>query len=84
MKMLTDELINAIDTVCEACPYISDCCLNQELVETAYSSYDIADPGEKYCERCMVRHMYNLYWVMDNTNGELSYNSPEWQAVINY
>lgn len=83
MKMLTDELINAIDTVCCACPYISDCDFNEELVEAALSNYSY-DPGIKYCERCMVRHMYNLYDAMDNTEEELPYSAPEWQAIINY
>ena len=83
-KMLTEELENAMDTVCLAYPYISDCDWNEELVDAAYADYEIADAGAKYCERCMVRHMYNLYDAMDNTEEELPYSAPEWQAIINY
>lgn len=82
--MLTKELENAIDIVCEACPYISDCTDNEELAESAYAGYEIADAGAKYCARCMVRNMYNLYYAMDKAEGELPYSAPEWQAILNY
>lgn len=82
--MLTDELQNAIDIVCAACPYISDCETDEELLELAYGNADILDPSERYCGHCMVRNMYNLYHAMDRANGELSYESAAWQAIINY
>lgn len=82
--MLTNELRNAIDTVCAACPYISDCEIDEELSELAYSNADSVDQGDKYCNHCMVRNMYNLYSAMDETNGDLPYTAPEWQAIINY
>ena len=82
--MLTDELQNAIDIVCAACPYISDCEIDEELSELAYSNADSVDTSEKYCSHCMVRNMYNLYSAMDETNGDLPYTAPEWQAIINY
>ena len=82
--MLTNELQNAIDTVCAACPYISDCEIDEELSELAYSNADSVDQGDKYCGHCMVRNMYNLYSAMDKTNGDLPYTAPEWQTIINY
>ena len=82
--MLTDKLQNAIDTVCAACPYISDCEIDEELPELAYSNADSIDQGDKYCNHCMVRNMYNLYYAMDKTNEDLPYTAPEWQAIINY
>ena len=82
--MLTDKLQNAIETVCAACPYISDCEIDEELSELAYSNADSVDQGDKYCSHCMVRNMYNLYSAMDETNGDLPYTAPEWQAIINY
>ena len=42
--MLTDELQNAIDIVCAACPYISDCEIDEELSELAFSNADIVRP----------------------------------------
>lgn len=78
--MLTKELENAIDIVCAACPYISDCEIDEELSALA----NVADAGAKYCDRCMVRLMYNLYDAMDDAGGKLPYSSLEWQAVINY
>lgn len=46
---LTPELMDAMDTVCGACPYISEACDSSEIVEAAYTErYD--DAGEKYCE----------------------------------
>ena len=82
--MLTNKLQNAIDTVCAACPYISDCEIDEELSELAYSNADSIDQGDKYCNHCMVRNMYNLYYAMDKTNEDLPYTAPEWQAIINY
>lgn len=78
--MLTNELENAINIVCGACPYISDCSIDDELYELA----GCPDAAEKYCEHCMVRNMYNLYSAMDNKQNELPYTAPEWQAIINY
>lgn len=82
--MLTNELQNAIATVCAACPYVSDCDADDMLVAAAYDNRFNADPGEKYCSHCMVRNMYNLYSAMDKANGDLPCTSPEWQAIINY
>ena len=82
--MLTNELQNAIETVCAACPYVSDCDTDVMLVSCAYGSALKADPGEKYCSHCMVRNMYNLYSAMDEAKGDLPYTAPEWQAIINY
>lgn len=80
---LTPELMDAMDTVCGACPYISEACDSSEIVEAAYAGrYD--DAGEKYCERCMVRHMYNLFAVERDAGNYLDFDSPEWQAIINY
>lgn len=82
--MLTDKLQNAIDTVCAACPYISDCEIDEGLSELTYVNADSVDPNKKYCSHCMVRNMYNLYSAMDEANGDLPYMTPEWQAIINY
>lgn len=83
--MLTDELQNAIDIVCAACPYISDCETDEELLELAYGKEgERYDGGAKYCNHCMVRNMYNLYFAMDEANRDLPYTAPEWQAIINY
>lgn len=82
--MLTKEFEDALEIVCEHCAYISDCTDNEELAEAAYAGYDMADAGDKYCENCMVRLTYNLYYAMDKTDEELPYSSPEWQAIINY
>lgn len=68
-KQLTNELIDAIETVCGACPYIVD------------ENYDA---NEKYCERCMVRHMYELFYAEDKNGDYLPMSAPEWQAIINY
>lgn len=68
-KHLTDEFIDAIDTVCAACPYISN---------TLYEA------NEKYCERCMVRRMYELFYAEDENGDYLPMSAPEWQAIINY
>ena len=82
--MLTNELQNAIATVCAACPYISDCEIDEELSELAYDNADSVDPSKKYCNHCMVRNMYNLYSAMDEASGDLPYTAPERQAIINY
>lgn len=83
--MLTDELQDAIETVCAACPYISDCEIDEELCELTYGKEgERYDGGAKYCGHCMVRNMYNLYSAMDEANGDLPYTAPEWQAIINY
>lgn len=73
--MITKELEAAISVVCMACPYICDCS-DSELYELA----GCPDAGEKYCERCMVTKMVALYEAED----PLSYDSPEWQDIINY
>lgn len=78
--MLTDELQNAIDTVCGACPYVSECCTDDKLYELA----GCPDAAEKYCKHCMVRNMYDLYSAMDKMGGQLPYTAQEWQAIINY
>ena len=68
-KHLTDEFIDAIDTVCGVCPYIVD---------------ENDNAGEKYCERCMVRRMYELFYAEDKNGDYLPISAPEWQAIINY
>ncbi len=68
-KRLTNELREAIDIVCGACPYIVDESDNAEA---------------KYCERCMVRLMTNLFSTEDELGEYLPTTSPEWQAIINY
>ena len=73
--MITKELEAAISVVCTACPYICDCS-DSELYELA----GCPDAGEKYCEHCMVTKMVALYEAEDS----LSYDSPEWQDIINY
>lgn len=78
--MLTDELQNAIDIVCCACPYVSECCTDDKLYELA----GCPDAGEKYCERCMVRRMYELFYTEDKNGDYLPMSAPEWQAIINY
>lgn len=40
--------------------------------------------NEKYCERCMVRHMVNLFNAEDKNGDYLPMSAPEWQAIINY
>lgn len=83
--MLTNELQNAIDTVCYCCPYINDSMIDDKLTELAYPNGERIDPDKKYCSRCMVRHMYNLYSAMDKAgNDDLPCTAPEWQAIINY
>ena len=68
---LTPELVDAMDIVCSACPYISEACDNEEIVDAAYvGRYE--DSGAKYCERCMVRHMYNSILTLILVSGELS------------
>ena len=80
---LTSRFMDAMDIVCGACPYISDVCDNDELFETAYvGNYE--DANEKYCERCMVRNMYNLFKAERDAGAYLDYDSSEWQAIINY
>lgn len=73
--MITKELQDAINVVCGACPYICDCS-DPELQELA----GFPEAGEKYCDRCMVSKMVDLYSKGD----ALSYDSPELQAIINY
>lgn len=79
---LTPELVDAMDIVCGACPYISDAC-DDEIVDTAYAD-GYEDSGAKYCERCMVRHMYNLFAAERDACCYLDFDAPEWQAIINY
>lgn len=80
---LTPELVDAIDTVCGACPYISEICEDEELVNAAYAG-GYGDANAKYCERCMVRNMYNLFKAERDASAYIDYDSPEWQAIINY
>ena len=68
-KHLTDEFVDAIDTVCGVCPYIWD---------------ENDKAGERYCERCMVRRMYELFYAEDTNGDYLPMSAPEWQAIINY
>ena len=83
--MLTDKLQDAIEIVCEACPRVSDCEIDEELLALTYGEEgERYDSGAKYCEHCMVRNMYDLYSAMDEANGNLPYTAPEWQAIINY
>ena len=83
--MLTDKLQDAIKIVCEACPRVSDCEIDEELLALTYGEEgERYDSGAKYCEHCMVRNMYDLYSAMDEANGNLPYTAPEWQAIINY
>lgn len=42
------------------------------------------DANEKYCERCMVRRMYELFYAEDENGDYLPMSAPEWQAIINY
>lgn len=42
------------------------------------------DSGKKYCERCMVRRMYELFYAEDKASDYLPMSAPEWQAIINY
>lgn len=80
---LTPELVDAMDIVCGACPYISETCDNEEIVDAAYvGRYE--DSGAKYCERCMVRHMYNLFAAERDAGSHLDFDSREWRAIINY
>lgn len=84
-KQLTDELSDAIDAVCMACPYISDGQITDELANQMGLDDDAPyDAGEKYCKRCMVNHMYNLFRSEDEKGHHLSMEAPEWKPIINY
>lgn len=84
-KHLTNEFIDAIDMVCGACPYISEGQITDELANQMGLDDDAPyDSGEKYCERCMVRHMYELFYAEDKNGDYLPMSAPEWQAIINY
>ena len=84
-KQLTNGLIDAIETVCGACPYISDCQITDEITNQMGLDDDtLYDSNEKYCERCMVRRMYELFYAEDENGDYLPMSAPEWQAIINY
>ena len=84
VNQMTDELLDAVQTVCMHCPYISDCEINEELYALTYDDEDVVDPGAKYCNRCMVRKMCELYEAEDKAQAYLPFTSPEWQAIIHY
>ena len=42
------------------------------------------EADERYCGRCMVRLMCDLFAAEDAAQGHLADESPEWQAIINY
>lgn len=69
----TDEFQSAVDVVCGACPYRADVCGEQGI-----------EADEKYCGRCMVRLMCDLFTAEDTARSHLTDESPEWQAIINY
>lgn len=84
-KQLTNELIDAIETVCGACPYISDGQITDEIANQMGLDDDtLYDSNEKYCERCMVRRMYELFYAEGENGDYLPMSAPEWQAIINY
>lgn len=70
---LTEELTEAIDTVCFACPYRVDVCEERNV-----------EYSDKYCDRCMVQLMYRLFAAERDAGGYLPDDAPEWQAIINY
>ena len=69
----TDEFQSAVDVVCGACPYRVDACGDQGF-----------EVDEKYCGRCMVRLMCDLFIAERDAQSELADEYPEWQAIINY
>lgn len=69
----TDEFQSAVDVVCGACPYRVDVCEEQGV-----------EAAEKYCDRCMVRLMCDLFFAEREAKSLLPDESPEWQAIINY
>ena len=69
----TDEFQSAVDVVCGACPQLVDVC---EAIGV--------EADERYCGRCIVRLMCDLFAAEDAAQGHLADESPEWQAIINY
>lgn len=64
----TDEFQSAVDVVCGACPYRVDACGDQGF-----------EVDEKYCGRCMVRLMCDLFIAERDAQSELADEYPEWQ-----
>ena len=83
-KYLTEKWVQAMEEVCGECAYI---CENRyDAIEQAGYGYTggYIEPGEKFCDRCMVCKTYMLHAAIDEADSELSYDSPEWQSIINY
>ena len=68
----TDEFQSAVDVVCGACPYRVDACGDQGF-----------EVDEKYCGRCMVRLMCDLFIAERDAQSELADEYPEVAGLMN-